>query len=149
MTPAEELIENVLAHAVARDYDPVKRKEYYERTKKLKGRATRSPTVEDDKREIRANQASVQKKQAAQKAKILAQLDRKISRIEKVWLTALGLAIKIDVMPPGPAKTKLEQRSKPLIDRATVQAKKLEAEAKKLGVEKEFASRFRERMGFG
>lgn len=118
MLDKDQLIENIIAHAAVQKYDPIKAKEYYERTKILKGRPKAS-RVQEKSTPVRprvitaaqANAATLKLQKKAQQS--LANIDKKL--IELVTTLNQGLSKmplnKISTQASPAQKTYLEKQN--------------------------------------
>lgn len=139
----QEQVESFLAHYASKYYDPVKAKEYYERTKELKGREKK--LTSDTQKEAwgyASNQISEQRKAAkdsaadTQKAKmeaIRAEAEASKTRILE------GLKARIaDIMKTTPIPENASPRARAYLEKMNAQrqqraSREAQAELKKLG----------------
>lgn len=140
---SQDKVESFLAHYASKYYDPVKAKEYYERTKELKGREKKLTT--DTQKEAwgyASKQIAEQRKTAKQAA-----ADEQKAKLEKIRADAEASKIRIlenlkariaDIMKTTPIPANASPKARAYLEKMNAQrqqraSREAKAELKKLG----------------
>lgn len=146
MPSAEDFINDTLAHYASEYYDPAKAREYYLRTRELKGRRSGSALKTEDKKEAwnyaqtqinEAEKTAYEANNAERQRAIEAARTKAADLREKLIQSLRNFLENISVTAQTETKTLAEGRAKRLEEIFTERKQRLEKAAKKRAEEKE------------